>query len=140
MNPCGLWSRPSFPCAVGVRPIVVIGCDHGACVGALQRDGTNPAIIALSLPCSAALPPAFVEFAQRAGASTVVVADCGEHACTYRFGAAFTRSRLSGEREPHLRSQARSAVHRLATPAGCEEILSAGIARLQQSALEHVRA
>lgn len=118
-----------------VRPLVVIGCDHGARVETLEGDAAERNIIALSLPCSSALPPAFVEFAQRSGAAAVVVADCGEHACVYRFGAAFTRARLQGLREPHLREIARNAVECISAPPGAEQELRRAVARLRAGGL-----
>lgn len=116
--------------ARGARPIVVIGCDHGARVEELAPVPVE-SVVALSLPCSAALPPAFAEFAQRAGAAHVLVADCGPDACAYRFGAAFTRERLQGLREPHLRAVARADVSCIAAPAGAEDDLLSMIAKLQ---------
>jgi ferredoxin len=115
--------------AKSARPIVVIGCDHGAHVEELAMDRVA-SVLALSLPCSAALPPAFAEFAQRAGAAHVLVADCGQDACAYRFGAAFTRERLQGLREPHLRAAARAGVSCITAPAGAEDDLRRAIAKL----------
>lgn len=81
------------------RDHVVIGCDEGARVATFG--GRN--VLALSLPCAGLLPPAFVEFAYRQGARSVLVTACREGACAYRLGARFTAQRLQGAREPHLR-------------------------------------
>lgn len=80
---------------------VVIGCDHGARVDALPAQ----AAVALSLPCVANLPPAFIEYALRSGASGVVVAGCREGGCEFRLGPRWMEQRLAGEREPHLRKE-----------------------------------
>jgi ferredoxin len=122
--------------AGGRAPIVVFGCDHGARVAAAAAAD----VIALSLPCSAALPPAFVEYAQRRGARKVLIADCGEHGCAYRFGAGFTRARLEGEREPHLRAHARGpGVAVLAAPAGAEGALVAAVTAARAATADRER-
>jgi ferredoxin/coenzyme F420-reducing hydrogenase delta subunit len=126
--------------AQGVRPTVLIGCDHGAQVADLLPGASAHGVIALSLPCSAALPPAFAEFAQREGAARVVVADCGEHGCAYRFGAAFTRARMQGAREPHLRAHARGGVQFLTAMAGDEDALRAQVERMLRTQPEQVDA
>ena len=121
----------------GTRPLVVFGCDHGADVGALPAQSD---VVALSLPCSAALPPAFVEFAQREGAAAVLVADCGEHACTYRSGGAITRARLQGRREPHLRDRARAGVFCIAAAPGENQAVQRALAELRESSMEQSHA
>ena len=111
----------------GVAPIVVFGCDHGASLAGVAAVAD---VIALPLPCSAALPPAFIDYAQRHGAHQVVVADCGVHACAYRFGARFTRERLAGTRAPRLRSHARGPnIEVVAAAVGEESVLAAAVAR-----------
>jgi ferredoxin/coenzyme F420-reducing hydrogenase delta subunit len=116
--------------ARGVDPIVVFGCEHGARV---ETVGTADDVIALALPCSAALPPAFVEYAQRRGARAVLIADCGTHGCVYRFGGAFTRQRLEGTREPHLRAHARGLQVRVLTAgAGEEPLLIEAVAQMRR--------
>ena len=82
------------------RHRVVFGCDHGAAVGTLRASD----VLALSLPCAANLPPSFVEFALREGASEVVVAGCREGGCAFRLGQRWIDERLRGLREPHLRA------------------------------------
>ncbi len=118
------------------RPIVVFGCDHGADVAPLADAST----ITLSLPCSAALPPAFVEYATRAGAAAVLVADCGEDGCVYRFGGAMTRARIDGRREPHLRPAARAGVTCVAAANGDERALQRALADLRLSLQEPTHA
>lgn len=82
---------------------VVFGCDHGADITRTR----SPTRVSFSLPCSGMLPPSFAEFALRHGASRVVIASCGEHACGYRLGGRWTRDRLDGLREPALRERQR---------------------------------
>lgn len=84
--------------AAGARR-VVFGCDHGVRVESRADEG----VFALSLPCAAMLPPAFVEYAIRLGASDVLVTGCREGGCEFRLGPQWTRARLAGVREPHLR-------------------------------------
>lgn len=83
----------------GEQPTVVFGCDCGARVDAVA----GPGVLALSLPCTGMLPPAFVEYALRAGAGSVLVAGCRPGACEFRLGQRWARERLDGAREPHLR-------------------------------------
>jgi len=88
---------------------VLFGCDEGADIAQVAA----PGVVALSLPCSAMLPPSFAEFALRSGASRVIVASCGISACAYRLGGRWTAERLAGQREPHLREHARGPRVRL---------------------------
>jgi coenzyme F420-reducing hydrogenase delta subunit len=64
-------------------------------------------VVALSLPCSAMLPPSFAEYALRRGAARVVVTACGTPACAYRLGGRWIAERLAGRREPALRERVR---------------------------------
>jgi len=89
--------------AAGLSPVVRVQCVECAHAGSSHADDE----IVIGVACSAALPPSFVEYAQRLGARTVTLADCGAHGCAYRFGGRFTRARLRGERDPYLRPQAR---------------------------------
>jgi ferredoxin/coenzyme F420-reducing hydrogenase delta subunit len=114
-----------------VAPLLVIGCDHGARVAALRPQGIASEVITLSVPCSAALPPAFVQYAQQEGAAAMLLADCGEHGCAYRFGARFTRQRLHGSREPYLREHARGFVRCINAGAGEEDALAAAVEQLR---------
>jgi coenzyme F420-reducing hydrogenase delta subunit/Pyruvate/2-oxoacid:ferredoxin oxidoreductase delta subunit len=80
--------------------IVVIGCERGARVAALAAAD----VTSLSLICTGMLPPSFVEYALRGGAAGVLVTGCREGGCEFRLGDRWTRQRLLGEREPHLRA------------------------------------
>ncbi len=88
---------------------VVFGCDEGASVDRVAA----PAVVALSLPCCAMLPPSFADYALRLGAARVVVASCGSHGCAYRLGGRWTGQRLAGLRDPVLHPRARGAQVRL---------------------------
>jgi coenzyme F420-reducing hydrogenase delta subunit len=106
---------------------VVVGCDHGAQVRSLARQDT----VSLSLPCIANLPPAFVEYALRSGASGVVIAGCRSGGCEFRLGQRWMAERLAGEREPHLREEvregARARWHTVWADAGEEARLRAAV-------------
>ncbi len=106
----------------GARKIVVIGCDQCSKVDTLA----GPEVTTLSLICSGMLPPSFVEYALRGGASHVLVTGCVEGACAYRLGTRWTGERLRGEREPHLRASVqREKVSTAWLPAGDTHALAA---------------
>ena len=108
----------------GGRKIVVIGCDH--CTPVNTLGGTD--VVPLSLICSGMLPPSFVEYALRGGASGVLLTGCAEGACAFRLGTRWTEERLSGTREPHLRASVPR--ERLVTawlPAGDRQALAAAL-------------
>lgn len=79
--------------------IVVFGCECGSNASALVAPDTA----VISLLCTGALPPAFVEYALRGGADGVLLASCRSGGCEYRLGDRWTSERLGGLREPHLR-------------------------------------
>lgn len=112
----------------GERRIILFGCDHGADVSALA--GSD--VAAFSLLCIGLLPPAFIEYALRGGASGVVVSACSTDACEFRLGSRWTAERLTGSREPHLRASVPAEGYRLVLAnAGDEAILAAAIAALR---------
>jgi quinol-cytochrome oxidoreductase complex cytochrome b subunit/coenzyme F420-reducing hydrogenase delta subunit len=82
------------------QPIAVFSCRSGADARLLQAHDT----LVLPLICAGQLPPSFVEYALRDGASGVVVATCRDGGCDFRLGARWTAERLAGTREPHLRA------------------------------------
>lgn len=85
----------------GRTKIVVIGCDHGARAQALAAPDTA----VISLICTGILPPSFVEYALRGGADGVLLTGCRSGGCEFRLGTRWTTERLSGQREPRLRSK-----------------------------------
>ena len=84
----------------GERRYFVIGCDQGPSVAPHAGDD----VTTLSLICAGMLPPSFVDYALRCGATGVVVTGCRDGDCAFRFGQRWTEERLRGEREPHLRA------------------------------------
>jgi len=84
----------------GPRRYVVFGCDQGARANAAAA----PDVLPFSMVCTGMLPPSFIEYALRGGADGVLVSGCREGGCEFRLGQRWTQQRLSGEREPHLRT------------------------------------
>ena len=84
----------------GEQKIVVFGCAQGARLESL----TGKEVACLELLCIGMLPPAFVEYALRAGAAGVMVTGCRENGCAFRLGSTWSEQRLLGAREPNLRS------------------------------------
>lgn len=82
--------------------IVVFGCDHGVRVDMLR----DPDICAFSLTCIGMLPPSFIDYALRDGASAVLISGCQSTACEFRLGQRWTENRLLGTREPTFRNSA----------------------------------
>ena len=112
----------------GPHKIVAFGCDRGARIATLAA----PDVAAFSLMCTGMLPPSFVEFALRDGASAVLVSGCRKGGCEFRLGQRWTEERLAGSREPHLRGSVLR--ERLATAwadAGDEPALRAALNRLR---------
>ena len=94
----------------GEDRIVVFGCDQGASVANLA--GAD--VASFSLICTGMLPPSFVEYAVRSGATGVLVTGCRAGGCAYRLGNRWTEERLAGTREPHLRRSVRREALRIA--------------------------
>jgi ferredoxin/coenzyme F420-reducing hydrogenase delta subunit len=84
----------------GQDRVVVFGCNHGADLTQLDDEG----VARFSLLCIGLLPPSFVEYALRNGASGVIVAGCSPGGCAFRLGERWTAERLAGTREPQLRA------------------------------------
>lgn len=94
----------------GDTKIVVFGCDEGADVTELA----SADVAGVSLICTGMLPPSFIEYALRGGAAGVLVTGCRMGGCAFRLGNRWTEERLSGAREPRLRSSAPGDSVRLA--------------------------
>ena len=119
-------SQPTF---AHERMLVVFGCERGARVEGLAA----PDVAAFSLPCAGQLPPSFVEYALRDGASAVLVSGCSEGGCEYRLGQRWTDERLSGTREPHLRASVpREQVATVWADAGNEAALHTALEGLRR--------
>ncbi|MCC7041549.1 MAG: cytochrome b N-terminal domain-containing protein [Burkholderiales bacterium] len=76
---------------------LVFACGHGA------APTPQPGLAIFTLPCAGLLPPTFVEYGLRLGATGVVVVTCAPGDCEYRFGLRWTLERLEGTRPPRLR-------------------------------------
>ncbi len=85
---------------IGERGVVVFGCGQGAATGQLA----SAEVAAFSLNCVGMLPPSFVDHALRNGAAGVLVAACRPGGCAFRMGDRWTAERLTGVREPKLRT------------------------------------
>lgn len=92
--------------------IVVFGCAGTADIDMLAA----PDVAVLPLICIGQLPPSFIEYAIRGGASGIFIAGCGGGDCRFRLGERWLRERLAGAREPHLR---RSVPHQRVHVAWC---------------------
>ena len=84
----------------GTATVIVFGCTRGPRTNTLA----GPGVASLVLPCLGMLPPSFVEYALKRGAHGALLAGCGQGDCEFRLGDQWTRARLAGLREPHLRS------------------------------------
>ncbi|HEX7437636.1 MAG TPA: hydrogenase iron-sulfur subunit, partial [Caldimonas sp.] len=96
----------------GLRTFVVLGCAEAPPVAPLGGGD----VVALDLVCIGQLPPSFIEYALRAGASGVVVTGCREGDCAFRLGQRWTEERLLGVREPRLRADAPREALRVVWP------------------------
>lgn len=74
----------------------------GPIVFACAPAGPPPGAIVVE--CVAMVPPAFVQYALRRGASDVILAGCPEGDCEHRLGDRWTRERFAGLRPPALRA------------------------------------
>ncbi|MDO9165383.1 MAG: hydrogenase iron-sulfur subunit [Rhodoferax sp.] len=109
--------------------LVIFGCDHGASVDALR----GPGVAAFSLVCTGMLPPSFVEYALRDGASGVLVSGCRSGGCEFRLGQKWTEERLLGLREPHLRAAVpRDRFQMVWADAGDQAALRTALSTLRQ--------
>ena len=113
---------------VGAQRYVVLGCAQGAQLEVLRATD----VLTLPLVCTGLMPPSFVEYALRAGASGVLVVTCREGGCAFRLGERWTRERLQGLRQPRLRaSVSEEAWALVAADAGDETALSSALASLR---------
>ena len=85
----------------GRSRIVIFGCERGADARALAAPDTA----VIGLMCTGILPPSFVEYALRGGADGVMLTGCRSGGCDFRLGDRWTAERMTGQREPRLRSK-----------------------------------
>ena len=84
----------------GSNRVMLYGCDHGSQVD----DLTSESVAGISMPCTALVPPAFVDYVLRKGlAEGVMISGCCEGDCNYRLGNTWMEQRFSTERMPVLR-------------------------------------
>ena len=86
----------------GNTRVVVYGCTHGVRLEKLRAQD----VAIVELPCVAALPPSFIDFAiTRNHVDGVLLTGCTSVECHYRLGINWTEQRLAGERDPYLRKR-----------------------------------
>jgi len=86
----------------GPGRIIVFGCGHGP----LSPAQDSASVAGIRVPCSGALPPAFIDFViTRGHADGVVIAGCREGDCHHRLGVEWTQARIAGQRDPYLRAR-----------------------------------
>lgn len=86
----------------GPVKILIFGCFHGAPMDSLRSAEVAP----VTLTCTGALSPTFVDFAfSRCGVDGIVVTGCRDGECFYRLGVKWTEERLYGYRDPVLRER-----------------------------------
>lgn len=87
----------------GDQRVVVVGCDNAADIEELRGKG----VAVMSLPCTAMLPPSFIEYVlHEHQVDGVFITGCRENDCYHRMGGQWTEQRLAATREPRLRSRA----------------------------------
>lgn len=120
----------------GPQRYVVFGCAQGAQLDAVRA----PDVLTLPLVCTGLLPPSFLEYALRAGASGVLVVTCREGGCAFRLGERWTRERLQGKREPRLRASVPEQAWSLAAAdMGDEAALAAALTALRARTQKTIR-
>ncbi|MCK5479583.1 MAG: hydrogenase iron-sulfur subunit, partial [Gammaproteobacteria bacterium] len=86
----------------GTARLIVYGCEHGPDLGRFKSEQIG----IVRLPCIAALPPSFLDFViTRRYAEGVFLTGCAEGDCHYRLGQQWQEQRMTGERDPYLRSR-----------------------------------
>jgi ferredoxin/coenzyme F420-reducing hydrogenase delta subunit len=87
---------------VGAGKVLVVGCDNAVEIAKLRTES----VAVISLPCTAMLPPSFIEYALREQLiGGVFITGCRDHDCYHRVGVRWTMQRLASERKPSLRNR-----------------------------------
>lgn len=82
--------------------IMLYGCDHGSVVEGMASN----TVATISMPCSALVPPAFVDYVLRQNlAEGVLISGCCEGDCYHRLGNTWMDQRFAMERMPVLRTR-----------------------------------
>jgi len=83
--------------------ILLVGCDNAADVARLR----SASVAVLRLPCTAMMPPSFIEYALHENhVDGVMISGCRENDCYHRLGVLWSEQRMTAKREPRLRSRA----------------------------------
>jgi ferredoxin/coenzyme F420-reducing hydrogenase delta subunit len=86
----------------GAARIMVFGCINTGII--VDSRAANVGVV--SLNCTGQLPPSFIDYVISASlADGVVIAGCSDNNCYNRFGLSWTKDRLAGLRDPHLRGR-----------------------------------
>ena len=86
----------------GPDRVMVYACGAGPDIAAFRESG----VAVLALPCVGALPPSFIDFViSRRHADGVALVGCVEGDCYQRLGVEWTGQRVTGQRDPALRSR-----------------------------------
>jgi quinol-cytochrome oxidoreductase complex cytochrome b subunit/coenzyme F420-reducing hydrogenase delta subunit len=86
----------------GDRRVLVFGCEGSTRLAGLADHQTG----VIGLVCLAQLPPSFLDYVlSRDFADGVFLTGCAFGDCQYRFGARWTRERVSRDRDPRLRKR-----------------------------------
>ncbi len=86
----------------GSDRVLVYACRSGGNLALLERSGVG----VVALPCVAALPPSFIDFAiSRRHADGVILVGCAAGDCYHRLGVDWMEQRLAGQRDPYLRGR-----------------------------------
>ncbi|MBI3814979.1 MAG: cytochrome b N-terminal domain-containing protein [Nitrospinae bacterium] len=104
----------------GLPNILGFVCEKSVRVDGLLDSGTTikgiPNVKILSLPCIGIIHPSIIEYSLDSGAEGVIICGCKIGDCNYREGNIWLQSRLSGERDPSLKSEIRRPIHRIGAP------------------------
>ncbi len=94
----------------GDARVMLFGCDNAADIEKLRSEG----VAVMSLPCTAMLPPSFIEYAlHEHQADGVFITGCRENDCYHRLGGEWMTRRLTRTREPRLRGRVERDRHRI---------------------------
>jgi quinol-cytochrome oxidoreductase complex cytochrome b subunit/coenzyme F420-reducing hydrogenase delta subunit len=86
----------------GESRVMVYGCDHGSVLTGMD----SSSVATISMPCTALLPPAFVDYVLRKDlVDGVMISGCCEGDCHYRLGNTWMDQRFSADRMPILRTR-----------------------------------
>jgi quinol-cytochrome oxidoreductase complex cytochrome b subunit/coenzyme F420-reducing hydrogenase delta subunit/ferredoxin len=86
----------------GNQRVMVYGCDHGTALQTLD----SSSVATISMPCTALVPPAFIDYVLRRDlADGVMITGCCEGDCHYRLGNTWMDERFSAQRMPILRGR-----------------------------------